>query len=61
MIEITLDDQNAADYAEGFARFGDAVREHCRQLGVRYLRVRSDEDPLELLLAHADELAVTIA
>ena len=61
VIETTLDDHSAAEYAERFARFGDAVREQCRELGVRYLRVRSDEDPLELLLAHADELAVTVA
>ena len=61
VIETTLDEQSAAEYAERFARFGDSVREQCRELGVRYLRVRSDENPLELLLEHADEVAVTIA
>jgi uncharacterized protein (DUF58 family) len=60
VIETTLDEEGAAEYAERFARFGDSVREQCRALGVRYLRVGSDEDPLELLLAHADEVAVTI-
>ena len=61
VIETTLDDQAAAEYAERFAGFADAVREQCRELGVRYLRARSDEDALELLLAHASEVAVTIA
>jgi uncharacterized protein (DUF58 family) len=60
-IETTLDEQSAAEYAERFASFGDAVREQCRELGVRYVRARSDEDPLALLLAHASEVAVTIA
>lgn len=58
--ETTLDDQAAADYAEGFARFGDTVRALCREHGVRYLRARSDEQPLDLLLAHASDVAVTV-
>lgn len=61
VIETTLDEQSAAEYAERFTRFSDAVREHCQELGVRYLRARSDENPLELLLAHAHEVSVTIA
>jgi uncharacterized protein (DUF58 family) len=61
VIETTLDDQSAAQYAERFAGFEDAVREQCREQGVRYLRARSDEDVLELLLAHASDVAVTIA
>jgi uncharacterized protein (DUF58 family) len=61
VIETTLDEQSAAEYAERFTRFSDAVREQCRELGVRYVRARSDENPLELLLAHASDVAVTIA
>jgi uncharacterized protein (DUF58 family) len=61
VIETTLDDQSAAQYAERFATFEDAVREQCREQGVRYLRARSNEDVLELLLAHASDVAVTIA
>jgi uncharacterized protein (DUF58 family) len=60
VIETTLDDQAAAEYAERFAGFEDTVRERCRELGVRYLRARSDEDTLDLLLAHAADVAVTI-
>jgi uncharacterized protein (DUF58 family) len=61
VIETSLDEQSAAEYAVRFARFGDAVQERCRELGVRYLRARSDESPLDLLLEHADDVAVTIA
>ena len=61
VIETTLDDQAAAEYAQRFAGFEEAVREQCRELGLRYLRARSDEDALELLLAHAGDVAVTIA
>jgi uncharacterized protein (DUF58 family) len=61
LIETTLDDQAAAQYAERFASFEDAVREQCREQGVRYLRARSDQEALELLLAHASDVAVTIA
>jgi uncharacterized protein (DUF58 family) len=61
VIETTLDDRTAEEYAARFAGFGEAVREQCRALGVRYLRARSDDDALELLLAHAGEVAVTIA
>jgi uncharacterized protein (DUF58 family) len=61
VIETTLDDQSAAQYAERFAGFQDAVREQCREHGVRYLRARSDEDVLDLLLAHAGEVAVATA
>jgi uncharacterized protein (DUF58 family) len=61
VLETTLDEQSAAQYAERFARFVDAVSEQCREQGVRYLRARSDEDALELLLAHASDVAVTIA
>ena len=61
LIETTLDDQAAAEYAERFASFEDAVSEQCREQGVRYLRARSDEEALELLLAHASDVAVTIA
>ena len=59
MIETTLDDQAAVEYAARFADFGEAVREQCRELGLRYLRARSDEDALDLLLAHASDVAVT--
>ena len=61
VIETTLDDQTAVEYAERFAEFGEAVREQCHELGLRYLRARSDEDALDLLLAHADDAAVTLA
>jgi uncharacterized protein (DUF58 family) len=61
VIETTLDDQTAVEYAERFGEFGEAVREQCRELGLRYLRARSDEDSLELLLAHAGDAAVTLA
>ncbi len=61
VIETTLDEASAAEYAERFARFGATVREQCRELGVRYLRMRSDEDVLRLLLAHAEEVAVSVA
>ena len=61
VMETTLDDQAALEYAARFADFGEAVREQCRELGLRYLRARSDEDALDLLLAHASDVAVTIA
>ena len=61
VIETTLDDQAAVEYAARFAHFGEAVREQCRELGLRYLRARSDEDALDLLLAHASDVAFTIA
>ena len=61
VIETTLDDQTAVEYAERFAEFGEAVREQCHELGLRYLRARSDEDALDLLLEHADDAAVTLA
>jgi uncharacterized protein (DUF58 family) len=61
VMETTLDDQAAVEYAARFADFGEAVREVCRELGLRYLRARSDEDALDLLLAHASDVAVTIA
>jgi uncharacterized protein (DUF58 family) len=61
VIETTLDEVSATQYAERFAGFQDAVREQCREHAVRYLRARSDEDVLELLLAHAADVAVTTA
>ncbi|HET6174049.1 MAG TPA: DUF58 domain-containing protein [Gaiellales bacterium] len=60
-IETTLDDRTAAEYADRFAGFEDAVRDQCRELGLRYLRARSDEEALDLLLAHASDVAVTFA
>jgi uncharacterized protein (DUF58 family) len=59
--ETTLDDQAAAEYDERFARFSDAVRALCRRRGVRYLQARSDDDPLELLLAHGSDVMVSVA
>ena len=50
----------AAEYAARFARFGDDVRARCRELGISYLRARSDEDALDLLLAHASDAAITV-
>ena len=61
VVETTLDEAGAADYSERFARFADAVRESCRLHGVRYLRARSDDEPLDLLLANAGEAALTVA
>jgi uncharacterized protein (DUF58 family) len=61
VIETILDEVSAAQYAERFAGFQDAVREQCREHAVRYLRARSDEDVLDLLLAHAADVAVTTA
>jgi hypothetical protein len=37
------------------------VRERCRAHGVRFLQARSDQDPLDLLLAHAGEVSLTVA
>jgi uncharacterized protein (DUF58 family) len=59
--ETTLDDATAAEYAERFARFSDAVRALCRERGVHYVQARSDRDPLDLLLANADDAALTVA
>ena len=61
VIETTLDDEAALEYAERFAGFGQAVHTQCRELGLRYLRARSDEDALDLLLTHAGDAAVTLA
>jgi len=49
VLETTLDEASAVEYARRFAGFEEAVKEQCRELGVRYLRARSDEDTLELL------------
>jgi uncharacterized protein (DUF58 family) len=61
VVETTLDEANATLYAQRFASFADSVRETCRVNGVRYLRARSDEAPLDLLLAHAAEASLTVA
>jgi uncharacterized protein (DUF58 family) len=59
-VETTLDEEGAADYAARFASFADTVRERCREHGISYLRARSDEDALDLLLAHASDAAITV-
>jgi uncharacterized protein (DUF58 family) len=61
IVETTLDEAAAADYAERFEQFAEGVREQCRVAGVRYLRARSDEEPLDLLLANATEASLTVA
>ena len=38
IVETTLDEGAAADYAERFEQFAEGVREQCRAAGVRYLR-----------------------
>jgi uncharacterized protein (DUF58 family) len=61
LFETAITEAAAADYADRFARFCEGVREDCRERGVRYLQVRSDEDPLDVLLAHANEVSLTVA
>ena len=57
LLETAINEEAAAEYAVRFARFADDVRERCSEHGVRYLQARSDEDPLDLLLAHAHRRA----
>ena len=51
----------AIEYAERFARFSEAVHGLCREWGVNYLQARSDADPLDVLLAHASDAALSLA
>jgi len=61
VIEATVDEAVAAAYAERFAAFADGVRDLCSANGVGYVRAPSDESPLDLLLAHAAEAAISVA
>jgi uncharacterized protein (DUF58 family) len=60
LLETAITDAAAAEYARRVARRGEDVRERCRAHGVRYLRARSDQDPLDLLLEHAAEVSLTV-
>ena len=61
VFETAITETAAADYADRFARFCADVEARCRAGGVRYLQVRSDADPLDLLLARAREVSLTVA
>jgi len=60
-IEATIDEAAAAAYAERFAAFSNDVRDLCGDYGVGYVRAPSNEDPLDVLLAHAAEAAISVA
>jgi uncharacterized protein (DUF58 family) len=60
-VETAVDEQAAAEYAERFAQFCEAVRERCRAAGVGYVQVRSDANPLDVLIEHAHDAALTVA
>jgi uncharacterized protein (DUF58 family) len=60
-LETTLGEQAVAEYAERFARFSESVHGLCREWGVNYLQARSDADPLDVLLAHASDAALSLA
>jgi len=60
-VEATIDEAAAAAYAERFAAFADGVRDLCAAQGVGYIRAPSDEEPLDLLLAHTAEAALSVA
>jgi uncharacterized protein (DUF58 family) len=61
LFETAITEAAAVDYADRFARFCDDVRAACRARGVRYLQARSDQDPLDLLLANASDVSLTVA
>ena len=61
LLETAISQEAAEEYAVRFARHSEDVRERCREHGVRYLQARSDQDPLDLLLEHANELSLTVA
>jgi uncharacterized protein (DUF58 family) len=60
-VETTLGEQAALEYAERVRTRIEALRELCREAGVRYVQARSDEDPLDVLLAHAGDAALSVA
>jgi uncharacterized protein (DUF58 family) len=60
-VETTLGEQAALEYAERVRLRFEAVRELCREAGVGYAQARSDEDPLDVLLAHAGDAALSVA
>jgi uncharacterized protein (DUF58 family) len=60
-VETSVDEQAAAEYAERFQQFCDAVRDRCREASVSYVQVRSDAAPLDVLLEHAHDAALTVA
>jgi uncharacterized protein (DUF58 family) len=60
-VETTLGEQEAAEYAERVRVRLEALRELCREAGVRYVQLRSDEDVLDVLLAHASDAALSVA
>jgi uncharacterized protein (DUF58 family) len=60
LFETAITDGAAAEYAQRFAAFCAEVRERCREHGVRYLQARSDQDPLDLLLANANEVSLSV-
>ena len=59
-IETTLGDADATAYAERVQARMHAVRELCRRAGVGYVQVRSDDAPLDVLLAHARETSISV-
>ncbi|MEO9176086.1 MAG: DUF58 domain-containing protein [Gaiellales bacterium] len=61
LLETAITEGAAADYAERFAGFCQDVRDRCKSNGVRYLLVRSDQDPLDLLLDNASDVSLTVA
>jgi uncharacterized protein (DUF58 family) len=60
LFETAITEGSAAEYAERFAAFCAEVQERCREHGVRYLQARSDQDPLDLLLANAGEISLSV-
>jgi uncharacterized protein (DUF58 family) len=61
VFEASITEGAAEDYAARFAAFCAEVRERCRVHGVRYVQARSDQDPLDLLLAQAAEVSLAFA
>jgi uncharacterized protein (DUF58 family) len=59
-LEATIDDRSAAEYAASFEAFSATIEDACRLERVGYVRAVSDEDPLDVLLAHATELAIRL-
>jgi uncharacterized protein (DUF58 family) len=60
LLETAITEAAAAEYARRVARRGEDTHARCRACGVRYLRARSDQDPLDLLLEHAAEVSLTV-
>jgi len=60
-LEVSIDDESAAEYEERFAAFASSVRDTCRRYHAGYALVSSDDDPLDVLIAHAEALAISVA